>query len=84
MGLGQDRTATPGSAVGLASVARHVTDCASSPVSSLHEFLFEYINVFLQKLSCGSDLGTCLLMAWWGPGALAVVRPTWICLLDFF
>ena len=22
----------------------------------------------------GSDLGTCLLMRWWGPGALAVCR----------
>ena len=27
---------------------------------------------------------TYLLMGWWGPGALAVVWPTTVCLLDFF
>ena len=31
MGLGGFELATPGSAVRLASVARHVTNCASSP-----------------------------------------------------
>ena len=31
MGPGRDRTPTPGSAVRLASVARHVTDCATRP-----------------------------------------------------
>ena len=31
MGPGRDRTRTPGSAVRQASVARHVTDCATRP-----------------------------------------------------
>ena len=31
MGLGQDQTRTPGSAVRLTSAARHVTDCAMRP-----------------------------------------------------
>ena len=32
----------------------------------------------------GSDLKTYLYMRWLGPDALAVVRPTWVYLLDFF
>ena len=32
MGPGRDRTRDPGSAVRLAAVARHVTDCATRPV----------------------------------------------------
>ena len=32
----------------------------------------------------GSNLGACLLVGWWGPGALAVDGPTRVCLLDFF
>ena len=36
------------------------------------------------RLYDGSDLKTYLLMRWQGPGALAVVRPTGVCLLDFF
>ena len=31
-----------------------------------------------------SDLKTYLLMAWWGPDALAVVRSTGVYLLDYF
>ena len=30
-----------------------------------------------------SDLRTCLLMRWWGLGALAAVGPTGVCLLDY-
>ena len=38
-----------------------------------------------QASDCGgSDLGTCLLVGWWEPNALAVCRPTGVCLLDFF
>ena len=36
------------------------------------------------RLYDGSDLKTYLLMRWYGPGTLAVVRPTGVCLLDFF
>ena len=36
------------------------------------------------RLYDGSDLKTYLLMRWLGSGALAVVRPTGVCLLDFF
>ena len=36
------------------------------------------------RLCEGSDLGTCPLMGWWGSGALAVVGPTRVCLLDIF
>ena len=32
----------------------------------------------------GIDLGTCLMMRCWGPGALAVVGPAGVCLLNFF
>ena len=32
----------------------------------------------------GSDLKTYLLMGWWGPNALVVVRPTRVYLFDFF
>ena len=32
----------------------------------------------------GFDLGTCLMMRCWGPGALAVVGPAGICLLISF
>ena len=36
------------------------------------------------RLYDGSDLKNYLLMRWWGPYALAVVRPTRVYLLDFF
>ena len=34
------------------------------------------------RLYDGYDLTAYLLMRWWGPGALAVVRPTRVYLLD--
>ena len=36
------------------------------------------------RLCDGSDLKIYLLMGWWGPADLAVVRPTRVYLLDFF
>ena len=36
------------------------------------------------RLYDSSDLKTYLLMKWYGPDALAVVRPTGVYLLDFF
>ena len=43
MGPGQDRLGTPGSAVGLASVARHVTDCATWPSDNLLSMNYIFI-----------------------------------------
>ena len=36
------------------------------------------------RLYDGSDLNTYILIRWWGPVVLAVVRPTGVYLLDFF
>ena len=58
MGPGRDQLATPGSTIRLASVTRHVTDCATQPGNLcflLSEILFEILehltlcNVYIRQ-----------------------------------